>query len=74
MKIEFTNGSSIERVGDTSDIKRSHRGEEQIVGMSEQIQYWRHNPGKYIEFVTGVKLPWYQKAWIRLEVMRRRIL
>ena len=37
MKIRFKNGSSIESIGDVSDVKRSHRGEEQIARMSEQI-------------------------------------
>lgn len=74
MKINFINGSSIESTGDASDVKRSQRGEEQIVRMSEQIRYWQRNPYKYIEFITGVKLLWYQKVWIRLELMRRRKL
>lgn len=66
MKIKFKNGSSIESIGNVSDAKHSQRGEEQIVRMSEQIQYWQHNPDKYIEFVTGVKLPWYRKVWVKL--------
>lgn len=66
MKINFINGSSIVSIGDASDVKRSKRGEEQITKMSEQIKYWRRNPDKYIEFVTGVKLPWYQKVWVKL--------
>lgn len=39
MKIDFINGSSIESIGDASDVKRSQSGEEQIVRMSGQIQY-----------------------------------
>lgn len=66
MKIKFKNGSSIESIGDVSDAKRSQRGEDQITRMSEQIQYWQRNPDKYIEFVTGVKLSWYQKVWKKL--------
>lgn len=74
MKIKYKNGSYIECIDDTSDAKRSRTGEEQIARMSEPIQYWQNNPDKYIEFVTGVKLSWYQKVWIRLELMRRRTL
>lgn len=68
MKIEFKNGSSIESVGNASDAKRSHIGE--IARMSEQIKYWQRNPDKYIEFVTGVKLPWYRKVWVKLCLKR----
>lgn len=64
MKINFINGSSIESIGNAPDIKRSQRGEEWIIRMSEQIQYWQRNPDKYIEFITGVKLPWYKKVWV----------
>lgn len=73
MKSEFKNSSTIESICNVSDVKRP-RGEEQIARMSEQIQCWQRNPDKYIEFVTGSKLFWYQKMWIRLEIMRRRIL
>lgn len=66
MVIKFKNGSSIESIGDVSDVKRSRRGEDQITRMSEQIQYWRQNPDKYIEFITGVKLPWYRKVLVKL--------
>ena len=66
MKIKFKNGSSIESIGDESDVKRSQRVEEQIARMLKRIQYWQYNPDKYIEFITGVKLSWYQKAWVRL--------
>lgn len=66
MKIKFKNGSSIESIGDVLDVKRSHRGEDQITRMSEQIQYWQQNPDKYIEFITGVKLPLYKKVWLKL--------
>ena len=31
MKIKFKNGSSIESIGDESDVKRSQRVEEQIL-------------------------------------------
>lgn len=70
MKIKFKNGSSIESIGDASDVKRSQIGGEQIARMSEQIKYWRHNPDKYIEFVTGLKLPWYRKVWVKLCLKR----
>ena len=66
MKIKFKNGSSIESIGDESDVKRSQRVEEQIARMLKRIQYWQYNPDKYIEFITGVKLSWYQKAWVTL--------
>ncbi|CAM4224464.1 hypothetical protein [Enterocloster bolteae] len=66
MKIKFKNGSSIESIGDESDVKRSQRVEEQIARMLKRIQYWQYNPDKYIEFITGVKLSWYQKAWVKL--------
>lgn len=71
MKIKFKNGSYIESIGDASDVKRSHRGEDQITRMSEQIQYWQQNPDKYIEFITGVKLLWYQKVWMKLQLIRK---
>ena len=64
--IEFENGSLIESIGDASDVKCSQRGEDQIAKMSEQIKYWQRNPDKYIEFITGVKLSWYQKVWVKL--------
>ena len=66
MKIKFKNGSSIESIGDESDVKRSQRVEEQIARMLKRIQYWQYNPDQYIEFITGVKLSWYQKAWVKL--------
>ena len=66
MKIKFKNGSSIESIGDESDVKRSQRVEEHIARMLKRIQYWQYNPDKYIEFITGVKLSWYQKAWVKL--------
>ena len=66
MKIKFKNGSSIESIGDESDVKRSQRVEEQIARMLKRIQYWQYNPDKYIEIITGVKLSWYQKAWVKL--------
>ena len=66
MKIKFKNGSSIESIGDESDVKRSQRVEEQIARMLKRIQYCQYNPDKYIEFITGVKLSWYQKAWVKL--------
>lgn len=66
MKIEFKNGSYIESINDTSETKRSKRGEDQIAKMSEQIRYWQRNPDKYIEFVTGAKLPWYRKELLKL--------
>lgn len=66
MKIKFKNGSSIESIGDESDVKRSQRVGEQIARMLKRIQYWQYNPDKYIEFITGVKLSWYQKAWVKL--------
>ena len=66
MKIKFKNGSSIESIGDESDVKRSQRVEEQIARMLKRIQYWQYNPDKYIEFITGVKLSWYQKEWVKL--------
>ena len=44
----------------------SQRVEEQIARMLKRIQYWQYNPDKYIEFITGVKLSWYQKAWVKL--------
>lgn len=69
MKIGFKNDISIESI-----VKRFNREEKQIAKMLEQIKYWRRNPDKYIEFITGVKLSWYRKVWIRLEFMRRRIL
>ena len=47
MKIKFKNGSSIESIGDESDVKRSQRVEEQIARMLKRIQYWQYNPDKY---------------------------
>lgn len=67
MKIEFKNSSSIESIDNTSESKRSKRAEDQIAKMSEQIKYWKHNPDKWIEYITGVKLHWYQKVWIKLD-------
>lgn len=66
MEIEFENGSCIERMGNIAGVKRSRRAEDQIAKMSEQIRYWRRNPDKYIEFVTGVELPWYRKVLVKL--------
>lgn len=66
MKIEFKNGSYIESINDASETKRSKRGQDQIAKMSEQIRYWQRNPDKYLEFVTGVKLPWYRKVLVKL--------
>lgn len=66
MKIEFKNGSCIESIGDTAGVKRSKRAEDQITKMLDQIRYWQRNPDKYIEFVTGLKLPWYRKVWVKL--------
>lgn len=74
MKINFKNGSSIESIGNIPDVNRSQRGEVQITKMREQIEYWQRNPDEYIEFVTGVKLSLYQRVWIKLELMRRKIL
>jgi hypothetical protein len=72
MKIEFKNGSSIESIGNASVVKRSQIGEEQIARMSEQIKYGQCNPDKYIEFIAGVKLPWYQKVLVRLRLIVSR--
>ena len=66
MKIKFKNGSSIESIGDESDVKRSQRVEEQIARMLKRIQYWQYNPDKYIDSITGVKLSWNQKARVEL--------
>lgn len=66
MKIKFKNGSQIESIGDASEIKRSQRAQEQIAKMSKQIEYWQRYSDKYIEFITGVKLSWYQKVWMKL--------
>lgn len=74
MKINFINGSSIESIGNIPDVNRSQRGEAQITKMREQIEYWQRNPDEYIEFVMGVKLSLYQRVWIKLELMRRKIL
>lgn len=75
MKIEFKNDTYIECIDDASAVKQSKRERDWMVRMSKQIQYWQRNPDKYIEFITGVKLSWYRKVWIRLEfIMRRRIL
>lgn len=74
MKISFKNSSSIESIDNISDVNRSQRGEAQITKMREQIEYWQCNPDEYVEFVTGVKLSLFQRVWIKLELMRRRIL
>ena len=65
MKINFKNGFSVECTGDASETKRSKRAEEQIA-ISEQIKYWQCNPDKYVEFITGVKLPWWRRLWMKL--------
>lgn len=66
MKIEFKNGSSIESIDNTSGTKRSKRADDQIAKMSEQLKYWHRNPDKFMVFVAGQKLPWYQKWWVKL--------
>lgn len=74
MEIKFKNGSSIENINDESDIKRSQRGKKQISRMSEQIKYWQRNPDKYIEFVTGLKLPWWKRAWMKLSCYWEKVI
>lgn len=66
MNSKFKNDSSIKSIAGASDVKCSQKGEEQIAIMSDQIKYWQCNPDKYIEFVTGIKLLWYQKVWVKL--------
>ena len=67
MKYEFKNGSTIETI-DISNSKntRSQRGEEQL---KRQLDLWKdymeRYPDLWIEAMLGIKLPTYQKMWIR---------
>lgn len=63
-KIIFKNGSSIECVPTQNGNIRGKRSEEYINRMREQIYYWKTHPSEYIYYVTGKKLPLWQRVWI----------
>lgn len=60
---EFKNGSYI-KIIPSSDSKRGKRAD---LAIRQVFEYWDRYPDKYIEFVLGIKLPWYQKIILRLQ-------
>lgn len=60
---EFNNGSYTKIIS-YSDSKRGKRAD---LAIRQAIEYWSRYPDKYIEFMLGIKLPWYQKNTIEDE-------
>ena len=57
MEIKFNNESIVKSIDSDDYTRRSKR-------FYNQIEYYKKNPSKYIEFFTCEKLPFYQRLYI----------
>lgn len=61
MEIKFENGSSIETIEPSGEVKRGKHSE---IPMLKMFDCWNCHPSEYFYYATGKRLPLWQRIWI----------